>query len=110
MSACVSSFHTYLCSATTAPHQPCCARFAALQRAEAAPALSDREALTREAVTLMMRVPLAVDLGQVVPQLAYLRAFEAVMVGLHKPTATVGLLARLGRNAMFGGKQEAKSP
>jgi ornithine--oxo-acid transaminase len=40
----------------------------------------------------------------------FLRAFEAVMVGLHKPTATVGLLARLGRNAMFGGKQEAKSP
>lgn len=27
----------------------------------------------------MMRVPLACDLGQVVPQLAYLRAFEAVV-------------------------------
>ncbi|MEY4117478.1 MAG: hypothetical protein RLZZ116_806 [Planctomycetota bacterium] len=40
----------------------------------------------------------------------FLRAFEDVMVGLHKPTATVGLLARLGRNAVFGGKQEAKSP
>jgi hypothetical protein len=32
------------------------------------------------------------------------------MVGLHKSTATVGLLARLGRNAMFGGKQEATTP
>ena len=40
----------------------------------------------------------------------FLRAFEDVMVGLHKPTATVGLLARLGRNAVFGGKQEAKTP
>lgn len=40
----------------------------------------------------------------------FLRAFEQVMVGLHKPTATVGLLARLGRNAVFGGKQEANSP
>ena len=40
----------------------------------------------------------------------FLRAFEDVMVGLHKPTATVGLLARLGRNAVFGGKQEAASP
>ena len=40
----------------------------------------------------------------------FLRAFEEVMVGLHKPTATVGLLARLGRNAVFGGKQEANSP
>jgi ornithine--oxo-acid transaminase len=40
----------------------------------------------------------------------FLRAFEKVMVGLHKPTATVGLLARLGRNAMFGGKQEATTP
>ena len=40
----------------------------------------------------------------------FLRAFEEVMVGLHKPTATVGLLARLGRNAMFGGKQEATTP
>ncbi len=50
-----------------------------LQRAEAAPALADREAFAREAVALMMRVPLAVDLGQVVPQLAYLRDFEAVV-------------------------------
>jgi len=40
----------------------------------------------------------------------FLRAFAEVMVGLHKPTATVGLLARLGRNAVFGGKQEANSP
>ena len=40
----------------------------------------------------------------------FLRAFEEVMVGLHKPTATVGLLARLGRNAMFGGKTEAAAP
>ena len=40
----------------------------------------------------------------------FLRAFEEVMVGLHKPTATVGLLARLGRNAMFGGKTEAATP
>ena len=37
----------------------------------------------------------------------FLRAFEAVMVGLHKPTATVGLLARLGKNALFGGRRGA---
>ena len=40
----------------------------------------------------------------------FLEAFEAVMVGLHRPTATVGLLARLGRNAVFGGKSEASAP
>ena len=40
----------------------------------------------------------------------FLRAFESVMVGLHKPTATVGLLARLGRNAVFGGKSETAAP
>ena len=40
----------------------------------------------------------------------FLRAFEDVMVGLHKPTATVGLLARLGRNALSGGKKEAAAP
>jgi acetylornithine/succinyldiaminopimelate/putrescine aminotransferase len=40
----------------------------------------------------------------------FLRAFEEVMVGLHRPTATVGLLARLGRNAVFGGTQEATAP
>ena len=38
----------------------------------------------------------------------FLRAFEEVMVGLHRPTATVGLLARLGRNAVFGGKPDGK--
>jgi len=40
----------------------------------------------------------------------FLRAFEDVMVGLHKPTATVGLLARLGRNALGGGRKEAAAP
>ena len=40
----------------------------------------------------------------------FLRAFEQVMVGLHKPTATVGLLARLGRNAFGGSKKEAQAP
>ena len=35
----------------------------------------------------------------------FLRAFESVMVNLHKPTATVGLLARLGRNTLFGGRR-----
>jgi acetylornithine/succinyldiaminopimelate/putrescine aminotransferase len=38
----------------------------------------------------------------------FLRAFEAVMVSLHKPTATVGLLARLGKNALFGGRRGAQ--
>ena len=38
----------------------------------------------------------------------FLRAFEEVMIGLHRPTATVGLLARLGRNAVFGGKPDGK--
>ncbi|MFZ9880413.1 MAG: aspartate aminotransferase family protein [Phycisphaerales bacterium] len=37
----------------------------------------------------------------------FLRAFEEVMVGLHKPTATVGLLARLGRNALMGAPRGA---
>ncbi|MEY3143726.1 MAG: hypothetical protein RLY21_2219, partial [Planctomycetota bacterium] len=32
--------------------------------------------------------------------------FESVMTSLHKPTATVGLLARLGRNTLFGGRRE----
>ncbi|PRW05942.1 nuclear pore complex Nup155 isoform B [Chlorella sorokiniana] len=50
-----------------------------LQRAEAAAAAADREALAREAVSLMLRVPLAVDLAQVVPQLAYLRAVQALV-------------------------------
>ncbi|KAL4426022.1 hypothetical protein ABPG75_010038 [Micractinium tetrahymenae] len=50
-----------------------------LQRAEAAAATADREALAREAVALMLRVPLAVDLAQVVPQLAYLRAVQAIV-------------------------------
>ncbi|EFN51092.1 hypothetical protein CHLNCDRAFT_141404 [Chlorella variabilis] len=50
-----------------------------LQRAEAAAAMADREVLTREAVSLMLRVPLACDLGQVVPQLAYLRAVQAIV-------------------------------
>jgi len=36
----------------------------------------------------------------------FLRAFESVMTSLHKPTATVGLLARLGRNTLFGGRRE----
>jgi hypothetical protein len=30
------------------------------------------------------------------------------MVSLHKPTATVGLLARLGKNALFGGRRGAQ--
>ncbi|KAI3427442.1 hypothetical protein D9Q98_010357 [Chlorella vulgaris] len=50
-----------------------------LQRAEAATAAADREALAGEAVSLMLRVPLACDLGQVVPQLAYLRAVQALV-------------------------------
>lgn len=40
----------------------------------------------------------------------FLRAFEDVMVGLHKPTATIGLLARLSRNALAGDRQEATTP
>jgi nuclear pore complex protein Nup155 len=50
-----------------------------LQRAEAAGTMADREALIQEAVTLMSRVPLVVDLGQVVPQLAHLHAMHAVV-------------------------------
>ena len=43
------------------------------------PCAADREALTREAVALMLRVPLACDLAQVVPQLAYLRVVQAIV-------------------------------
>ncbi|KAK9806121.1 hypothetical protein WJX72_002210 [[Myrmecia] bisecta] len=50
-----------------------------LQRAEATSNLIEREQLTQEALRLMMKVPLACDLGQVVPQLTYLRCFEGVV-------------------------------
>jgi hypothetical protein len=31
-------------------------------------------------------------------------------VSLHKPTATMGLLARLGKNTLFGGRRESNEP
>jgi ornithine--oxo-acid transaminase len=40
----------------------------------------------------------------------FLRAFESVMVSLHKPTATVGLLARLGKNTLFGARRDTSAP
>ena len=40
----------------------------------------------------------------------FLRAFEDVMTQLHRASSPVSLLARLGRNAMFGGKKEASAP
>jgi nuclear pore complex protein Nup155 len=50
-----------------------------LRRAAGAAAAADREALTREAAALLARVPLACDLAQVAPQLAALRALDAVV-------------------------------
>ncbi len=41
--------------------------------------LAERIALASEAVALMARVPLSVDLGQVVPQLAVLKAFDKAL-------------------------------
>jgi ornithine--oxo-acid transaminase len=43
----------------------------------------------------------------------FLCAFEDVMVKLHRATVPVSLLARLGRNAIFGGRKivaEAGAP
>jgi len=50
-----------------------------LRKAEGALSVADREAITREAVTLLLKVPLACDLGQVIPQLAMLRAIDYVI-------------------------------
>ncbi|MEI6025045.1 MAG: hypothetical protein WCP80_10700, partial [Phycisphaerales bacterium] len=40
----------------------------------------------------------------------FLHAFEDVMVKLHRATVPLSLLARLGRNAIFGGKKSAVQP
>eukprot|EP00884_Botryococcus_braunii_P002912 jgi/Botrbrau1/12621/Bobra.0169s0148.1 len=50
-----------------------------LQEAESATAPADRQELLREAIRLMFKVPLSVDLVRVVPQLVQLRAFEALV-------------------------------
>ncbi|KAK9837777.1 hypothetical protein WJX74_004885, partial [Apatococcus lobatus] len=51
-----------------------------LQQAESGQSTpAERADLAREALRLMMQVPLACDLGQVLPQLAYLRSFEGIV-------------------------------
>ncbi|CAL8471349.1 g10891 [Coccomyxa elongata] len=50
-----------------------------LQRAEATTAASERTHLTREALRLMMKVPLSCDLAQAVTQLAFLRCYDGVV-------------------------------
>jgi nuclear pore complex protein Nup155 len=50
-----------------------------LRRAENAVAAADRDAFAKDAVSLLARVPLACDLAQIVPQLALLRALDAVV-------------------------------
>lgn len=50
-----------------------------LRRAGSAPAAADRDSLARDAVSLLARVPLSCDLGQIIPQLALLRAIDAVV-------------------------------
>ena len=50
-----------------------------LRRAEGASSPVDRAAITREAVSLLLKVPLSCDLAQVIPQLAMLRAVDKVI-------------------------------
>lgn len=50
-----------------------------LRKAEAAPTAADRAAFTRDAVGMLAKVPLAIDMGQVAPQLALLRAFDSLV-------------------------------
>jgi len=44
-----------------------------LRKAEGATSVADRSSITREAMSLLLKVPLACDLAQVIPQLAMLR-------------------------------------
>jgi nuclear pore complex protein Nup155 len=50
-----------------------------LRRAENASTSVDRDSFTKDAVSLLARVPLACDLAQIVPQLALLRSLDAVV-------------------------------
>lgn len=50
-----------------------------LRKAESATNTADRAAYTKDAVALLLKVPLACDLGQIVPQLALLRSFDAMV-------------------------------
>jgi len=50
-----------------------------LRRAESATTTADRDAFTKDAVSLLVKVPLACDLAQIVPQLALLRSLDAVV-------------------------------
>lgn len=61
------------------PLRPPCPHTCTPLRPLPLPGAADREALTREAVSLMLRVSLAVDLAQVLPQLAYLREVQALV-------------------------------
>lgn len=50
-----------------------------LRKAEGAGSPVDRENITRDAVSLLLRVPLSCDLAQVIPQLAMLRAIDYIV-------------------------------
>lgn len=50
-----------------------------LRKAEGANSPVDRENIIKEAVALLMHVPLSSDLAQVIPQLAMLRAFDYIV-------------------------------
>jgi nuclear pore complex protein Nup155 len=50
-----------------------------LRRAEGANSPVDRETITRDAVSLLLKVPLSCDLAQVIPQLAMLRAVDQIV-------------------------------
>ena len=50
-----------------------------LRRAEGATAATDRQGLLQDGVALLCKVPLSVELGQIVPRLALLRALDAAV-------------------------------
>jgi nuclear pore complex protein Nup155 len=50
-----------------------------LRKAEGVSSPVDRENITRDAVSLLLRVPLSCDLAQVIPQLAMLRAIDYIV-------------------------------
>ena len=50
-----------------------------LRRAEGTNSPADRASITRDAVSLLLKVPMSCDLAQVIPQLAMLRAIEQIV-------------------------------
>ena len=60
-----------------------------LRRAEGANSPADRAAMTKDAVSLLLKVPLSCDLAQVIPQLAMLRAIGEIVELTEKKASAV---------------------